>query len=89
MSNNFEATGEYRLVFVAKDLPVIGFAFSHAYIALVRPDGSVSTEVHGRPFGDVFSSTSDGNHLMVTQLDPSGNLWRRRAERDSVRWRGQ
>ncbi len=23
------------------------------------------------------------------QVDPSGNLWRRRVERDSVRWRGQ
>jgi hypothetical protein len=27
--------------------------------------------------------------LALTELDPSGNLWRRRAERDSVRWRGQ
>ena len=25
----------------------------------------------------------------ANSMDPSGNLWRRRAERDSVRWRGQ
>jgi hypothetical protein len=38
-----------------------------------------------------IAKMAQATHVVLdfSDLDPSGNLWRRRAERDSVRWRGQ